>query len=153
MPLIWPVNTPPPWSSPGGAMDLGASTISQRVIRTGIGCTGADVPASRFGARTVTSVPSLIAGCSAGFVLVRIGIRSNRLATIGVFSFTIYLFHTFATSATRIGLERVGLDVLAVHLALGVVAGIAAPMVVDVIARRRAWSRRALLGRSRADLP
>ena len=100
-----------------------------------------------------TSIPSLIAGCSAGFVLVRMGIRSERLATIGVFSYTIYLFHTFGTSAMRIGLERVGLDVLAVHLVLGVVAGVAAPMIVDMIARRRAWSRRALLGRSRADLP
>lgn len=98
-----------------------------------------------------TSLPSLVAGCSAGFVLLRSGIRSAPLVTIGVFSYTIYLFHTFATSASRIGLDRVGLDVLPLQLILGVTLGLAVPILIDKIARRRGWSRRAFLGRTRVD--
>ena len=99
-----------------------------------------------------TSVPSLVAGCSAGFVLLRSGIRSRALVTIGVFSYTIYLFHTFATSASRIGLEEVGVESVPVQLALGIALGISVPIVVDLIARRHPTSRLALLGRTRRDV-
>jgi len=100
-----------------------------------------------------TSLPSLVAGCSAGFVLLRSGVRSALLVTIGVFSYTIYLFHTFATSGSRIALERIGLDIVPLHLVVGVTLGLAVPIVIDKVARKRGWSRMAFLGRTRPDLP
>ncbi|MEM8747971.1 MAG: acyltransferase [Actinomycetota bacterium] len=99
------------------------------------------------------SIPSLIAGCSAGYVLLAARFSNRWLAQIGVFSYTIYLLHTFGTSATRIALDRIGLDVLALQLIAGLAVGLTAPIAVDLLIRRWAWARLLILGRTRTALP
>lgn len=99
-----------------------------------------------------TDLPATVAGCAAGLVLLRSGVRSVWLARVGLYSYTIYLFHTFGTSAARIGLEQVGVWALVPHLVAGVAAGIIAPILLDLAVRRSEIARTALLGRRRAEL-
>lgn len=73
--------------------------------------------------------------------------RSGLLAMIGVFSYSIYLFHVFATAGTRIILERLGLDNLEMHLILGIIVGIGAPIILEKCADHFDTLRVLLLGK------
>ena len=70
------------------------------------------------------------------------------LARIGTASYAIYLFHVFFTAATRIVLHRVGVDVLPLHLTLGLLMGVAGPVLVNQLALRNRWSALLLLGKA-----
>jgi len=91
----------------------------------------------------------LAAGLSLCILLLGSGIEVAWLASIGRYSYAIYLFHVFFTAATRIGLERLGIDKLPVHLVLGVLLGLAGPMVVDRVFTPFKWPALLLLGKSR----
>lgn len=99
-----------------------------------------------------TSLVALVAGCSSGLVLLRSRFRVGWLARVGLYSYTIYLFHTFGTSAARIGLESIGVHLVALHLVVGLVAGISAPMILDLVVRNSSLARTMLLGRRRPGL-
>ncbi len=86
-----------------------------------------------------------ICGCC---LLVAAAPSWGPLATLGRYSLTIYLFHIFFTSATRRVLMGVGVESVPVHLAVGVVAGIAGSIVVHEVARRTAVTRVGMLGLS-----
>ena len=73
------------------------------------------------------------------------------LARIGTASYAIYLFHVFFTAATRIVLNRVGVDLLPMHLTLGLLAGISGPMLVNQLASRHRWSAMFLLGKTQSS--
>jgi peptidoglycan/LPS O-acetylase OafA/YrhL len=63
------------------------------------------------------------------------------LARIGDYSFAIYLFHVFFTSATRMVLHAVNLDTHLLVLLLSVPTGIVGPAVLQhLIARSRTVS-------------
>jgi peptidoglycan/LPS O-acetylase OafA/YrhL len=70
------------------------------------------------------------------------------LAGIGRYSYAIYLFHVFFTAATRIGLERIGIVSLLVHALLGVLMGLAGPILVDRLFTPFKWPALLLLGKS-----
>ncbi|MEZ5931581.1 MAG: acyltransferase [Alphaproteobacteria bacterium] len=74
--------------------------------------------------------------------------RSDVLATIGVHSYAIYLFHVFGTAGTRIVFERLGLASQEMHLVLGLAAGIAAPIVLEKLLQRYDLPRLLLFGKS-----
>ena len=66
--------------------------------------------------------------------------RAGWLAAIGCASMPIYLTHIFAMAAVRIVLMRAGITGLAVHLALGTLAGVAIPVAVYLVALRTGFA-------------
>ena len=90
----------------------------------------------------------LAAGLSLCVLLLGSGMTAAWLAGIGRYSYAIYLFHVFFTAAARIGLERIGIDSLLVHALLGVLMGLAGPILVDRLFTPFKWPALLLLGKS-----
>ncbi|NJO36948.1 MAG: acyltransferase [Rhizobiales bacterium] len=88
------------------------------------------------------------AGMTSVLALFLFRFRNQVLATIGAYAYTIYLFHVFGTAGTRIVLERLGLSNQEMHLALGIAAGIAAPIVLERLLERYDLPRLLLFGKS-----
>ncbi|WP_193177988.1 acyltransferase family protein [Oricola nitratireducens] len=72
--------------------------------------------------------------------------RISILARFGPYSYTIYLYHVFATSFARRGLTAAGIEDSAVFIAVGVVCGLALPVLLHVVAKRFPLTRVAMLG-------
>lgn len=72
--------------------------------------------------------------------------RHKASRKIGVFCFTIYLYHVLGTAGMRIALYRLGVTDLAVHLPLGVAAGIAVPVAIHLGALRHPITAAIILG-------
>jgi len=70
-----------------------------------------------------------------------------RLASVGRYSYAIFLFHVFFTAATRIVLERLGAHSVWLHMALGSLAGVAGPIVLAHWLERLRWPALLLLGK------
>ena len=70
------------------------------------------------------------------------------LGWVGSFSFTIYLYHVFFTAGTRIALYRLGDFNVHDHVIMGLVLGIAGPVLFELAVRRYRVGRRVLLGQS-----
>jgi peptidoglycan/LPS O-acetylase OafA/YrhL len=69
------------------------------------------------------------------------------LATLGDFSYGIYLMHVFGTAAARILLHRAGVEAMPIHLLAGVLAGVALPIAIERAVAHRPWLLLLLLGR------
>lgn len=80
--------------------------------------------------------------------MMSIGIRSRVLATIGVYSYTIYLTHVFFTSPARSIATKLGITSLPILLVTGVMAGIAGAIVFDRLVSRHRLAAAILLGKS-----
>lgn len=74
----------------------------------------------------------------------RLGRRS--LAALGYFSFAIYLLHVFGTAVTRILLEQFGVDASVTVFALGLIAGLALPILFEISLGRVSWVSWLFLG-------
>ena len=92
------------------------------------------------------SLPGLLAGLSAAFLLLRSGWRWPALAYVGSFSFAIYLMHVFFTAGSRMTFTRLGVANLYVLLGLGTLLGIAGPMLAALLISRSARLKLWLLG-------
>lgn len=68
------------------------------------------------------------------------------LATLGAYSFSIYLFHVFGTAGSRMLLSRVGIESRPGLLVAGLAAGLALPIAAELTLRRNRVLRTALLG-------
>lgn len=87
------------------------------------------------------SVPMLVAGLLLSTGFWSLGLRSALLARIGDYSFAIYLFHVFFTSAMRMALHTLSLDAQLLVLALSVPAGVLGPALLQhLISRSRVCS-------------
>lgn len=73
---------------------------------------------------------------------------AQALAWVGGFSFSIYLYHVIFTAGTRIMLGKFGIASLPLHVVLGLGAGIAGPIVVELLLRRHRIARNVFLGQS-----
>jgi fucose 4-O-acetylase-like acetyltransferase len=73
---------------------------------------------------------------------------SRALTWIGSFSFTIYLYHVFFTGGMRAALHAFGVPELPLNFVAGCIAGLAGPIVVELVLRRSAILRRVFLGQS-----
>jgi acyltransferase len=62
-------------------------------------------------------------------------LNTRALAWIGSFSFGIYLLHVFATAATRVFLEHVGMHLTWELFAIGLLMGLAAPIAFQLAFR------------------
>lgn len=86
--------------------------------------------------------------CFSGLLVLR-HVSMRWLAWIGTFSFTIYLYHMFAVMALQMGYNFVGMPNPYLGLALGLVAGIGAPIVFHLVTQRvGGWPMRIALGLS-----
>lgn len=103
------------------------------------------VPVSNPDRRTVLM---LLSGLSLCMLCLSFGWANRPLAGIGRHSYAIYLFHVFFTAASRIALDRLQLDAMLIQLAVGVVLGLAGPMVFERLAIRFKWPATLLLGKS-----
>ena len=92
------------------------------------------------------SLPGLLAGLSAAFLLLRSGWRWPALAYVGSFSFAIYLMHVFFTAGSRMTFTRLGVANLYVLLGLGTLLGIAGPVLAALLIGRSARLKFWLLG-------
>lgn len=73
-------------------------------------------------------------------------VRARWLARIGDYSFAIFLFHVFFTAATRILLNRLGVQELGMHVVLGLACGVIGPVLVHLLIVRSREMRALLLG-------
>ncbi|ACL66312.1 acyltransferase 3 [Anaeromyxobacter dehalogenans 2CP-1] len=69
------------------------------------------------------------------------------LAMLGPFSYGIYLMHVFGTAGSRIVLQRAGVDDLVVLAVVGLAAGIALPVAVELAIARNRYLVLFVLGR------
>ncbi len=97
------------------------------------------------GKRTIVS---LAVGCIACIGLLAQRFSSPVLARIGIYSYTIYLYHVFFTAGSRVALNQLGLDNLYVLFFAGLAAGILGPIILDILFRRSNISGILLLGKS-----
>ena len=63
-------------------------------------------------------------------------VRGEWLARIGDFSYTIFLFHVFFTSASRIALNHLGVHAVAVYVVAGVASGLIGSMAIHALVMR-----------------
>lgn len=70
------------------------------------------------------------------------------LARIGNHSYAIYLWHVFFTAPTRMLLDLLAVDYVALDLVLGVTFGLAGPMLMERIFAGLRWPALLLLGKS-----
>lgn len=90
---------------------------------------------------------ALMIGTASCVLLLFARVRIAPLAYVGAYSYTIYLFHVFFASASRIALTRWGVQTISVLFACGVLAGLLLPIVLDRILSRWRPARVLALGR------
>jgi peptidoglycan/LPS O-acetylase OafA/YrhL len=107
---------------------------------------------SWFGQLSLTGKERLVLrlceGLSFAFLLFRFRWTSPRLAVLGGFSYSIYLFHVFGTAGSRILTTRLGMENRAILTAISVTCGLALPIAIDLVLRRSRITRRVFLGRA-----
>lgn len=74
---------------------------------------------------------------------------SAPLARLGDHSYAVFLFHVFFTAASRLGLERWGIDALPLLVGAGLVAGVLGPIALSRVITRSGWAATLLLGDGR----
>jgi peptidoglycan/LPS O-acetylase OafA/YrhL len=79
------------------------------------------------------SAPMLVAGLLLASGFWSLGLRNRLLARIGHYSFAIFLFHVFFTSATRMALHAMTLDTPWLVLVVSVPAGVLLPAVMQCV--------------------
>jgi fucose 4-O-acetylase-like acetyltransferase len=99
--------------------------------------------------RSNRDLQSFSLGIAAPIALMLCLPNSLRLARLGAASFTIYLYHVFATSASRRVFEAFGADEVGLVLGVGIAAGIVFPIVLHELAGRTSLTRRLVLGQRR----
>lgn len=94
-----------------------------------------------------TSYLALIIGSLSCLFLYGCRFQSKILASIGIYSYTIYLYHGFLTSGARVVLNRLYGIPTPVVIAIGFSAGILLPIVLDKLFSRNRITSFYLLGR------
>ncbi|UZJ41339.1 acyltransferase [Prosthecochloris sp. SCSIO W1101] len=97
------------------------------------------------------SFSALTIGTLSCFTLFLTKMRSEFLAFIGNYSYSIYLFHVFFTAASRITAMSTGIDDIWLLFILGTTLGTAGPILVEVVASRYDITRTLLLGKRPAN--
>lgn len=98
----------------------------------------------------------LVTGVALCLLLVSRDFVSPKLAWVGRYSFSIYLFHVFFTAFARLALSQLKVDALLFHILLGLLLGVAGPMALERVVLHYRWPSLLLLGRrpvKRADRP
>jgi fucose 4-O-acetylase-like acetyltransferase len=94
------------------------------------------------------SLTALVIGIAGCLVLLRSRIEWTWLARVGRYSFAIFLFHAVTSAASRIGLTKLGLTSIYVTVPVGLLAGIALPMLAALWLKNVPWWTQWVLGES-----
>ncbi|WP_367988673.1 acyltransferase family protein [Vibrio sp. NTOU-M3] len=87
---------------------------------------------------------------SIGFLALRI--ENKILAKVGFYSYTIYLFHVFFTSAARMVGNKLGIDDLTISILCGMFAGVCGPILVELICDGTNLTRKLCLGKRKTTI-
>jgi peptidoglycan/LPS O-acetylase OafA/YrhL len=68
------------------------------------------------------------------------------LATLGTYSFSIYLFHVFGTAGSRVVLSQLGLESRPALIVAGLAAGVCLPIAAELVLKQNRVLRTAFLG-------
>ncbi len=96
---------------------------------------------------------ALLVGTISCFALFLTNMRFSFLASIGNYSYSIYLFHIFFTAASRIIINKTGISETSILFVVGTIAGISGPILVDLIMSKYDLPRIALLGKKPLKQP
>ncbi|UWQ23184.1 acyltransferase family protein [Jannaschia sp. W003] len=102
-----------------------------------------------FFSRSTRDLQSLALGMTAPVFLMLCLPNWAPLTRFGAASFTIYLYHVFATSASRRVFDSLGMDGGAFVIVAGILAGILLPIALHILAERNGLTRRLVLGQRR----
>ena len=95
------------------------------------------------------SFDGVLIGCIFCCAILAINLKINVFARIGLFSYTIYLYHVFFTAATRIALKKIGIvDINSVFI-LSLIAGVFLPIIVEKVFNKNNTTRLLFLGKSK----
>ena len=89
---------------------------------------------------------NIMVGSTACLLLIKSGLHNNALVWLGNYSYTIYLFHVFATAASRIILNKLHVQNDYIQLIVGLVLGLAFPIILKMIIPKNNWLSVALFG-------
>ncbi|MBU2870039.1 acyltransferase [Colwellia sp. E2M01] len=92
---------------------------------------------------------SLFIGCVSCYLLLAYQCKSTFLAKIGVFSYSIYLYHVFFTAGSRIVFSKFGMLDVNILFILSLVLGILGPIIVEFIFSKNKYTSFALLGKNK----
>jgi hypothetical protein len=92
------------------------------------------------------SVIGIVIGCAACLIAYFAAPRLAICAFLAPYTFTIYLYHVFFTSAVRRGMHSIGLEDIGLHVLLGTLAGLLFPVVIHRLCVANGNSRRVILG-------
>ena len=93
------------------------------------------------------SLNALIVGLLFCILLYLTRMKSTILASIGFYSYSIYLFHVFFTAGARILLSRFGVTELWILFTVALAAGLAGPVIVELAASLYNPARILMLGK------
>jgi len=88
----------------------------------------------------------LLIGISGTLTLLYFFPHLRALELLGAYSFTIYLFHPFFVAASRAALKVAHMYTTELAFAVGLVAGVVGPPILECALRGMPWPRRLLLG-------
>lgn len=88
-----------------------------------------------------------IGGASCVLVMLHLVPRVGALEAIGIYSYTIYLWHPMANAGARFVLRYVHVENLGILLFVGILAGVVAPILFHVLMLRFPRMRNLLIGR------
>jgi len=94
------------------------------------------------------TVLMLLTGLALCLLCLSAGLVIPWLARIGADSYPIYIFHVFFTAASRIVLQRCGVESLALLMVSGLVLGLLGPMWLARVVSPYRWPAFLLLGKS-----
>lgn len=76
------------------------------------------------------------------------GLKSKFMAKIGVYSYSIYLFHVFFTAGSRILLNKIGISQLELFIGISFLFGIVGPIAIEFALEKTSHARMLFLGKS-----
>ena len=91
----------------------------------------------------------LLMGCVSCFVLLNCRFKSELLAKIGIYSYSIYLFHVFFTAGSRIILSKFGVSDINLLFICSLFLGVSGAILTELIFDKYKITRLSLLGKSR----
>jgi len=89
-----------------------------------------------------------VAGCAIVLVLIRVFPRIKAIESLGVYSFTIYLYHPWANALARMALRKLGIPQVPILFSVGLIVGIALPLLMHrALLHGPKWLRIPIIGR------
>ncbi|MDY6934649.1 MAG: acyltransferase [Spirochaetota bacterium] len=93
-----------------------------------------------------TPILSISVGLSGTFLLIQFRKKINILASLGFYSYAIYLFHVFFSAGSRIALKGIGITNTDISFPLGLTCALLFPIIIEKILLKDKILKRLFLG-------